>query len=210
MKKSSSYYDGTMRELSFDQIIAEIRAISTRNEIEVEEVPAPQRLAPFAIALTATVLGDVVITSESEEDGEEIATGRFVLLHDPEGQYGWGGRFRCVTFVRANIDRDMVSDPLLADVGWTWLLESLTKLNCDYTSPSGTVTRVASSSFGTLSSRAEESELEVRASWTPLSAERLSDHVRAWLEVLEISAGLAPIPEGVSQLGRNNSASASR
>ena len=37
--------------------------------------------------------------------------------------------------------------------GWTWLLESLTKLNCDYTSPSGTVTRVASSSFGTLSSR---------------------------------------------------------
>ena len=104
----------------------------------------------------------------------------------------------------------MVSDPLLADVGWTWLLESLTKLNCDYTSPSGTVTRVASSSFGTLSSRAEESELEVRASWTPLSAERLSDHVRAWLEVLEISAGLAPIPEGVSQLGRNNSASASR
>ncbi len=210
MKKSSSYYDGTMRELSFDQIIAEIRAISTRNEIEVEEVPAPQRLAPFAIALTATVLGDVVITSESEEDGEEIATGRFVLLHDPEGQDGWGGRFRCVTFVRANIDRDMVSDPLLADVGWTWLLESLTKLNCDYTSPSGTVTRVASSSFGTLSSRAEESELEVRASWTPLSAERLSDHVRAWLEVLEISAGLAPIPEGVSQLGRNNSASASR
>ena len=210
MKKSSSYYDGTMRELSFDQIIAEIRTISTRNEIEVEEVPAPQRLAPFAIAITATVLGDVVITSESEEDGEEIATGRFVLLHDPEGQDGWGGRFRCVTFVRANIDRDMVSDPLLADVGWTWLLESLTKLNCDYTSPSGTVTRVASSSFGTLSSRAEESELEVRASWTPLSAERLSDHVRAWLEVLEISAGLAPIPEGVSQLGRNNSASASR
>ena len=210
MKKSSSYYDGTMRELSFDQIIAEIRTISTRNEIEVEEVPAPQRLAPFAIALTATVLGDVVITSESEEDGEEIATGRVVQLHDPEGQDGWGGRFRCVTFVRANIDRDMVSDPLLADVGWTWLLESLTKLNCDYTSPSGTVTRVASSSFGTLSSRAEESELEVRASWTPLSAERLSDHVRAWLEVLEISAGLAPIPEGVSQLGRNNSASASR
>ena len=93
MKKSSSYYDGTMRELSFDQIIAEIRTISTRNEIEVEEVPAPQRLAPFAIALTATVLGDVVITSESEEDGEEIATGRFVLLHDPEGQDGWAGAF---------------------------------------------------------------------------------------------------------------------
>jgi len=210
MKKRSSYYDGTMRELSFDQIIAEIRAITTRNEIEVEEVPAPQRLAPFAIALTATVLGQATEASESEEDDEDIATGRFVLLHDPEGQEGWGGRFRCVTFVRSHIDLDMVSDPLLADVGWTWLLESLTKLNCEYTSPSGTVTRVASSSFGTLSSRAEESELEVRASWTPLSADRLSDHVRAWLDVLEISAGLAPIPEGVRQLGRNSSASASR
>nr|MTA22341.1 DUF3000 family protein [Actinomycetota bacterium] len=44
-----------MRTKSFDQIITEIRAISTRNEIFLEEVPAPQKLAPFAFALTADV-----------------------------------------------------------------------------------------------------------------------------------------------------------
>ena len=58
---------------NFDDIIAQIRAIKPRVEILLEEVPAPQKLAPFAFAMTADVL-------------EDAATGRFVLLHDPDGQ----------------------------------------------------------------------------------------------------------------------------
>ena len=58
---------------NFDDIVADIRAISTRMEIIVEEIPAPQKLAPFAFAMTA-------------DTEDEIATARFVLLHDPAGQ----------------------------------------------------------------------------------------------------------------------------
>jgi hypothetical protein len=182
-----------MREMSFEQILADISALKVRNEILLEPVPAPQKLAPFAYAMTADVL-------------EDAATGRFVLLHDPKGQEGWSGNFRCVTFVRAAIDTEMASDPLLCDVGWTWLMESLKRNDCDFVAPSGTVTRVASASYGTLENRDEDSELEVRASWTPTNGNDIAKHVLAWVELLEISAGLAPIPQGVTQLGRSKSA----
>ncbi|MCX6455246.1 MAG: DUF3000 domain-containing protein [Actinobacteria bacterium] len=178
-----------MREPTFDEIISEIRALKVRNEILFEEVPAPQKLAPFALAMTADVL-------------EDAATGRFVLLHDPDGQDGWSGKFRCVTFVRAAIDNEMASDPLLCDIGWTWLMESLARNDCDFTAPSGTVTRVASASYGTLENIDDGSELEVRASWTPTTGRHLANNVMAWLELLELSAGLQPIPHGVTQLSR--------
>ncbi len=175
---------------NFDEIVAEIRAIATRAEIIVEEIPAPQKLAPFAFAMTA-------------DTEDEIGTARFVLLHDPAGQEGWGGDFRCVTFVRADVDHEMASDPMVANVGWSWLIESLEKFGCEYVQPSGTVTRVASASFGTLNERADDSELEVRASWTPTNSFAIATHVRAWLDLLEHCAGLAPIPEGVTPLTRN-------
>ena len=179
-----------INEISFERIIDEIRAIVPRAEIVLDEVPAPQKLAPFSIALTADVL-------------EDAATGRFVLLHDPKGQEGWSGEYRCVTFVRAAIDQSMAADPMLSDVGWSWLTEALKKYDCEYEAPSGTVTRVASVSFGMLEGRDEDSELEVRASWTPLSGIGIASHVRAWLDLLALSAALEPIPDGVTQLTPN-------
>ena len=176
---------------NFDEILADIRAITTRAELIVEEIPAPQKLAPFAFAMTA-------------DTQDEIGTARFVLLHDPAGQEGWGGDFRCVTFVRAEVDQEMASDPMVANVGWSWLIESLEKFGCSYVQPSGTVTRVASSSFGTLGERADDSELEVRASWTPTDSFAIADNVRAWLDLLERCVGLEPIPEGVTPLTRSN------
>jgi hypothetical protein len=116
---------------NFEQLVAPILALKPRGEILLEVVPAPQKLAPHALALTADVL-------------EDAATGRLVLLHDPDGQEGWGGQWRFVTFTRAAIDLEMASDPLLPEIGWAWLIESLKKHNCDYIAASGTVTRVAS------------------------------------------------------------------
>ena len=124
-------------DVNFEEITTSIRAIKPRSEILLEEVPAPQKLAPYAFAMTADVLKDA-------------ATGRFVLLHDPDGQEGWSGKYRCVTFVRAAIDNEMAADPMLCNIGWTWLMESLKANGCEYTAPSGTVTKVASASFGTL------------------------------------------------------------
>jgi len=179
------------REKNFEEILAEIRAITTRPELIVEEIPAPQKLAPYAFAMTA-------------DTNDDLGTARFVLLHDPAGQEGWGGNFRCVTFVRAEVDDEMASDPIVANVGWSWLIEALAKFGCEFVQPSGTVTRVASASFGTLGERADDSELEVRASWTPTNGEAIAQHVRAWLDLLEHCAGLEPIPEGVTTLTRSN------
>jgi hypothetical protein len=178
-------------KLSFEQLTAPILALKPRGEILLEAVPAPQKLAPHALAMTADVL-------------EDAATGRFVLLHDPAGQEGWSGQWRCVTFARSAIDLEMASDPLLPEIGWTWLLEALKKNNCEFSAPSGTVTRVASASFGALADREEDSEMEIRASWTPVDGENLLSHVNAWLELLAMAAGLEPIPQGVSSIARNS------
>lgn len=174
----------------FHKVIDDIKELKTRPEITISEIPAPQRLAPFAYAISADLV-----------DGDsDVATGRFVLLHDPDGQETWEGTFRCVTFVRSALDIEMESDPLLPDVGWSWFIDALKNTGALYVAPSGTVTRVMSASFGQLSPQDESSEIEVRASWTPIEAKDLIKHVTAWLELMASAAGLAPLPEGVTSL----------
>jgi len=182
-----------------EALFAQLRTFATRSEITLEEVPAPQKLAPIALAFSADVMQP---GSTIEEDLDPLATGRFVVLHDPEGQDGWSGEFRCVTYVRSAIDPEMASDPLLCEIGWSWLMDSLAEFSCDFGSESGTVTRVASATFGMLKERDGDSEIEVRASWTPLNVDSLIGHLGAWLRLLEIAAGLAPVPPGVTQIHR--------
>ena len=182
----------------FHAFVESMKTYTPRSEITLEEIPAPQRLAPFAFAISADLTDPRVTSLDGEL--EDIATGRFVLLHDPEGQETWEGNFRCVTFVRSALETEMESDPLLPDVGWSWFIDALNASSATYVAPSGTVTRVMSASYGQLSSSDESSEIEIRASWTPTRAEELIKHVGAWLELMASAAGLAPIPEGVSSL----------
>ena len=160
-----------------------------RPELDVDEMPAPQRIAPFSAAVAADVL----------VGGEEVGSGRLVLLHDPAGNPAWEGTFRCVTFARADIDPEMVTDPLLAQVGWSWLLDALAAHGADFDAPSGTVTSVASESFGGMAEDAPRAEIEVRASWTPhlVDGIGLAPHLAAWAELLCTTAGLPPLPAGV-------------
>jgi hypothetical protein len=176
-------------QATFDGALKALRSVRSRPEIVVEESPAPARLAPYAVALTADVMA-----SPSEES--ELATGRFVLLYDPAGHEAWDGSFRCVTFARAELESEMETDPLLPEIGWSWLLESLAAHGAQYVAPSGTVTRVASQSFGQLADRVPSAEIEIRASWTPKGT--IDSHLAAWFDVLATCAGLPPMPEGVS------------
>ena len=48
-----------------------------------------------------------------------------MLLHDPDGHEPWEGTFRVVTFVRAELEPEIGADPMLAEVGWSWLMEAL-------------------------------------------------------------------------------------
>ena len=181
----------------FEELVELLRAFTPRSEVILEEVPAPQKLAKFAFAFSADVSNGLLGESE-----DEIASGRFVLLHEPGGQDSWEGEFRCVTFVRADVDTIMQEDPLLPEVGWNWFLQSLEGNGCEIAAPSGTVTRVASSSFGKLSPRNDESEIEIRVSWTPIIAKPsdLLYHIAGWCTLISEVAGLQAIPLGVSAI----------
>lgn len=179
---------------SFARSVESLRQARLRSEIRLEEAPAPQRLAPFAIALSAEVFapGDL---------DDEIATGRFVVLHDPSGQESWQGRTRIVAYARAELEQEMASDPFLAAVAWTWLTEALAHNDppAEFRALGGTVTKVSSESFGTMAGRAPVAHVELRVSWTP-DGDDLAPHVQAWAEVLAAAAGLPPLPAGVAAL----------
>jgi hypothetical protein len=176
----------------FSRAVEALRAARLRPEVRLTEVPAPQRIAPYAVAMTADVLTSV-------DDDDELATGRFVLLFDPSAPEPWSGQWRVVTFARAELEPEFASDPLLGEVGWTWLTDSLDQRGVDYTADAGTVTRVVSESFGGLSDKDPSVEMEVRASWSPVGGS-VADHLLAWSDLLCTIAGLPPLPEGVIAL----------
>jgi len=180
-------------EVAWNDAVKTLHKATRRTEITLAEVPAPTRLAPYALALS----GVLALDSDSE-----LASGKFVLLHDPDGQPTWDGTFRVVTFVNAQIEPDVVTDEMFDEVAWSWLVEALGHSNAEFANLSGTVTRTASRSFAALADRARETELEIRASWTPETAE-LAAHLTAWCALLEQAAGLEPLPEGVTQINRN-------
>ncbi|MER5215138.1 DUF3000 domain-containing protein [Streptomyces sp. NPDC002838] len=174
----------------FRAAVDALRAARPRPQVEVEPTRPPQRLAPFSYALEAAVV-----------DGEEdLADGRLVLLHDPAGHDAWRGTFRLVTLVRAELEPEMATDPLLPDVCWSWLTGALTARGLAFGEPSGTVTRASSHYFGGLSERPPASQIEIRASWTP--GEGLGGvpdtaaHLASWCDLLAQVAGLPPAGPG--------------
>jgi len=179
----SSYPD------AWSTVLASLTATVHRPDVSVIEVPAPQRLAPHAVAMTAELESD---------DGD--SSGRFVLLHDPDPPEVWEGDLRVVCFVKATLDESIAADPMLTEVGWSWLLECLEGRGAHYTALSGTVTRTTSEAFGALSERAPDGTVEIRASWTPVETD-LTAHAQAWTDLLATAAGLPVIPAGVTPLG---------
>ncbi len=182
---------------AFSRALDQLRSTRARREVVLTEVPAPQRIAPYAVALTADVLSRAV--PSGAEEPEELASGRFVLLHDPSAPEPWDSTFRAVTFVRAQLEPEFAADPLLGEVGWSWLLDALATRGASYTQDGGTVTRVVSQSFGALKQRPDTVEIEVRGSWSPLDDD-LGKHLAAWTDLLCTVAGLPPLPEGVAAL----------
>lgn len=185
--------EATELPAEFHYALATLRSARVRAEVSISETPAPQRLAPHAVA----ILGDVRTADE------ELATGRLVVLHDPAGQEAWAGRTRCVAYVRAGMEVEITGDPLLPAVGWSWLVEALEGRHAAYLAAGGTVTRAASERFGTLAGGADAGEFEVRASWSPVPVDGLLDlapHLAAWGDLMCTAAGLPPELPGVLSL----------
>jgi hypothetical protein len=166
---------------AFTRAVAGLRAATPRPEILLEEIGAPQRLAPWSFALSATVL----------RSGDEVASGRLILLHDPAGHESWNGDVRLVTLVTSELEPDMAGDPLLPAVAWTWLTDALEQHAAAYTAIGGTITLTASTRFGELAGPAPTADLEVRASWTPTSTDTAA-HLLGWCTMMASTAGLPP------------------
>ncbi|MSW43115.1 MAG: DUF3000 family protein, partial [Actinobacteria bacterium] len=164
--------------------LASLTAARHRTDVSVLEAPAPQRLAPNAVALTAELTSDDIDSS-----------GRFVVLHDPDPPEVWEGDLRVVCFVKATLEADIASDPMLTEVGWSWLIEALDMRGAEYVALSGTVTRTTSESFGGLSDQETDGTVEIRASWTSLTP-NLGPHALAWTDLVAVAAGLQSIPAG--------------
>lgn len=166
---------------AFAQAVRGLRSVRPRPEIILEEVSPPSRLAPYAFAIFATV----------HRDGAEVASGRLILLHDPAGHEAWDGTLRLVTYVTAEIDAEMATDPLLPEVGWSWLTEALDSHHAPFKAPAGTVTQTLSTRFGDLAGTPPTADIEIRASWTPVDR-GLEHHLQAWCTLLASTAGLPP------------------
>lgn len=174
-----------------------LRARTFRTDFVVREIPAPASLAPEAIAFA----GDV----RPEQVGVDspYGTGRIILLHDAAEPDAWGGPWRIVSFAQAPLEPEIGTDPLLADVAWSWLTDALEARGAGFHSASGTATKTLSKGFGTLAAEGDGAQIELRASWSPTGD--LTPHIDAWAELVCILAGLPPGSEGITVLGGHRS-----
>src|SRR5205814_10069980 len=95
----------------FKAAVASLTTTRVRSEVRVEPLRPPQRLAPYSYAVSAEII---------DRDGTDLATGRLVLLHDPDGHEAWDGVLRLVAYASAELDDEMGVDPMLPAVGRSW------------------------------------------------------------------------------------------
>ncbi|GGO60063.1 hypothetical protein GCM10010910_04550 [Microbacterium nanhaiense] len=176
---------------AFEAAAAALRRASFRPDLAVREIPSPSGVAPHSIAFA----GDVRPDSHGDSP---YGTGRFLLLHDPDEPESWGGPWRIVAFAQAPLELDIGTDPLLADVAWSWLTDALASHHAAYHSAAGTATKTVSRGFGSLAEQGDGSQVELRASWTPDPPS--VRHIEAWAELVCMLAGLPPGSENIAIL----------
>ena len=174
-------------------------AARLRPEIVLQEAPAPQRLAPWAVALTADVLADAAPTTAPPRtwppDGSSCCT-------TPPATRPGTASFRVVTFARAAVEPDVAGDPMLPSVGWSWLIEALEGRGAPYASPErhrhpGRVGVVRLAERPTADAPRSRS-----APPGPRSTPTSRPHLEAWGELLATTAGLPPLAPWVVALPR--------
>ncbi|MBO3725357.1 DUF3000 domain-containing protein [Actinomyces bowdenii] len=169
----------------FKEALLSVRATPRPRGLLLEEVPGPARMAPYTAALTAETV--------RHAGGSPVGSGRFVILHDPAGQEAWNSDFRMVAMVRSQLDDEVQDDPALGQAAWSWLTDCLDDAGAGYHDLVGTVTRVLSETFGGLRISDSCGHAEIRASWSPTTAD-LGPHLTAWYELVLMASGHEPAP----------------
>jgi hypothetical protein len=175
----------------FRLAVESLRAASVRDELVLQQIDAPGKLAKHEVAFSAN------IDATSTDVATDLGTGRFVLLWDPEEPEPWGSRFRVITFAKSPLETDIGADEQISDVAWAWLTEALQNRHANFIAEAGTATRIISSGYGALSNQSDHAELEIRASWSPVDT-NANAHLEAWQDLVCIMSGLPNLPAGVS------------
>ena len=184
------------RPAEFSAAAEQIRGARLRRELVVQEIPAPERIAPESIALAAGVTRGPRRDEQAEGSVDSAhGAGRLVLMHDPDSAQEWGSPFRIVCFAQAPLEVEIGVDPFISDVAWSWLVDALEARGAQYTYLSGTATKTLSSGFGTLEAQGDAAQIELRASWTPLGSD-FAAHAEAWSELLCLLSGLPHLAPG--------------
>jgi hypothetical protein len=181
--------DAKWAEVS-SQIKSLLENRTTRPEVKLDHTAAPARLATHTSAIVADV----------DVNGVEVGNGRLVVLFEPLFQDTWDGNLRLVGFVSADLETELVTDPMLLEVGWSWVEDAFKGRSLNPLALSGTVSRSGSQSFGDISMREPEGQVEIRVSWTVPGEEEFSEHALAWVDLMTSAAGLEPLPDGVSAI----------
>ena len=193
----------------FRTVVRCLGSARQRPEISLTRIAPPPGLAPYAVSLAAEV-GRVLGPDGSRParfpgtGGTASTTGRFVVLYDPSCPEPWGGPFRVISWLRACMDPEIGHDELINDISWSWLTEALAVRGARYEAEAGTTSRIVEKSFGSLRDNSDSVEIELRASWTPLTDHDpqhwVSAHVGSWCDLLCTVTGLPPHCEGVTYL----------
>ncbi|MEY4559663.1 MAG: hypothetical protein RLZ82_678, partial [Actinomycetota bacterium] len=110
----------------FRLAVESLRAASVRDELVLQQIDAPGKLAKHEVAFSAN------IDAASTDVATDLGTGRFVLLWDPEEPEPWGSRFRVITFAKSPLETDIGADEQIADVAWAWLTEALQNRHANF------------------------------------------------------------------------------
>lgn len=182
--------DLTPLSATFAGMLERLKQVESRPEITLSQIPAPQGIAPEAIAIAAEV---------NHETATDHGVSRLVFCRDPGMPEGWNSEFRIIGYAKSPIELDMAKDEYLSAMPWEWLKDALSQSGAAFAHDAGTTTTVLSTGHGSLISQPQHAELEIRASWAPLDLD-LTSHLEGWVELLALMSGLPPKDSKVVRL----------
>ncbi|MFT4186521.1 MAG: DUF3000 family protein [Micrococcaceae bacterium] len=195
----------------FQEALDSMRGARYRHDLKVKEISAPTDIAPYAVALEASVYKEVepqsfkprlhVVTENSGydnalEQNDALVVGRFILLYHPEYQEAWDGHFRITVYVRGHLDDSYTDNLLVTKSLWAKFNDAMIKREIKHRALGGTVTKISTESFGSISNQLPSLSAELRASWTAVNAE-IRSHLEVWSEFITSFVGEPAFTKGV-------------
>ncbi|MFM8926682.1 MAG: DUF3000 family protein [Rhodoluna sp.] len=166
----------------------------TRSELDTTQIASPHGIGPFSLAFSAQV-------PDSTETPLNRGVGRIVFVHDPEQADVWGANMRVIAYAKSPAELDLGKEDDSANYYWELLSRALANHSAKYTAEAGTITKMSSTGMGSIATDKPSTEIELRASWTPLDG-NLQPHLAAWQDLVAAMAGFALEGESVIPLSQ--------